>query len=1072
MMRVPRFGTVLIGSVATAVVALLAGPLAAQQAVIKGRVTAQTGEPLGGANVLVGNTNLGAVTAANGTYTITVSPDAVRGQQVVLTARYIGHKSVTRTITLSPGEQEQNFQLQGDPLRLEEVVVTGVGEATAIKKLPFAVGRVTDEQLQAVPGSSALVAIEGKVAGVRLIPNSAQPGGEPSLRLRGATSISSRQDPLIIVDGVITRFGLADIAGEDMERVEIVKGAAASSLYGSDAANGVVQVFTKRGSSLADGALRVTSRLEAGSNNMPSEMKFSQSHAWEYNSTPGYCVAQDPTWTVDPVGNYCLNAAGGRVIVGDQIADNPFPVYHNHWDEVVNPGMFWAGYASIGQRAGKTNFNASFENSRNQGVIFGLGGYTRQNFRINLDQQLRTNVDASFSAFYGTSTNGRAAEGQTGPFFGLMFLQPDVDILAPNPDGTPYRAQVPLSGDVANDFNPMYELANRKITQSRNRFSGSGRMRWRMTDWLQAEGSVAYDQESRDSIDVIPYGYLTSSGTRTQGSLRQVFINAWQANTGVTLTSVRTFGSITNTTKVAAIFENQLGRGLRSDAGAFIVARVPEFGSGTDPASVTSASVEERIRNENFYAVTTFDIKDRYTLDALIRRDGSSLFGPQSRWATYYRMSGAWRVTQDMDLPGVEELKLRASYGTAGLRPCFACQYEILAVNAGGFTKEILGNPLLKPARSGEFEVGTNMEFANGRVTFEYTFAEKKTTDQILLVDLPAVAGFKQQWQNTGALRSRTHELTFAARVINKPGTALTLNIVGDRTRQVITEWSLPERLYGFEQMPTAFFLGVGSDLGVLYGNRWIRNINELYDDPAKQALSGPGQTWSPDSVMINEDGYVIRRDAYGTINERAIKYTFCKRADALGNCLETSQITQIGNANPDFNLSFGFSLTHKRLSVNALLDWSYGQDLYNGTRQWAFQATRDRVQGQAGKPTNAGTCVNVGDCPQKALPYYAVGFYNGLDPNSFFVEPGSYAKLKELAVNYTFAHEQLRAIGLRSLSEVRLGFIARNLFRITNYSGLDPEVSGLYGDPFQVRMDWFQYPQFRTFSAVVEITY
>ncbi len=1059
-MRTPRFGSLLVGSVAAAFGILVASPLPAQEsAVITGRVTAQGGEVLGGANVVVANSNFGAITAANGTYSITIGGSAARGQQVVLTARYIGHRPVSRTVTLTPGTQEQNFELQSDPLRLEEVVVTGVGEATALKKLPFAVGRVTDEQLQQVPGSSALVALEGKVAGVRMTPNSAQPGGEPSIRLRGATSIGGRQDPLYIVDGVITRFGLADIASEDVERVEVVKGAAASSLYGSDAANGVVQVFTKRGSSLPDGTLRATTRVEAGINNMPKRMQFSHHHAWE----------------VDAAGDYLLNASGGRIIKPDQIADNVFPVYYDFWDALVNRGAFWSGYASLGQRIGTTNFNASFENTRNEGVIFGLGGYTRQNFRLNLDQQMRSNLDASFNAFYGSSTNGRTAEGQAGPFFGLMFLQPDVNIEDPNPDGTPFRAQIPLSGDVANDFNPLYELANRKINQDRNRFTGASKLRWRMLSWLQAEGSFAYDQEAQTYTDVTPFGFLTSSGTKTKGSLFQSSRNNWQSNSGVTLTSIRHFGGITNTTKVAAIFENQRNRFLSSNAGELIVARVPEF-AGSNQTTVTAGSREERIRNENFFALTTFDIKDRYVLDGLVRRDGSSLFGSGNRWATYYRVSGAWRVTEDMRIPGVDELRLRASYGTAGLRPAFDDQYEILAVTPGGFTKQILGNPLLKPARSAELEVGTNLEFGNGRYTLEYTYAQKTTRDQILLVDLPAVAGFSQQWQNTGALRSRTHELTFAARVINTPGTSLTLNIVGDRTRQVITEWNLPERLYGFEQMPKAFFLGRASNLGVLYGNRWVRNIDDLYDDPLKVAASAPGQTWARDSVMINEDGYVVRKSAYGTPNERAIKYVYCKFPGPAGTCLGTSNVVRIGDANPKFNMSFGVTLNHRRFGVNALLDWSVGGNIYNGTRQWAFQATRDRVQDQAGKPQNDAACGTVAatmpSCPQKALGYYGVGFYNGLDSNDFFVENGTYAKLKELSVNYTFVQDQLRTIGLRGLHEVRLAFIARNLFTITKYSGLDPEISGLFGDPFQVKMDWYQYPQFRTFSAVVEITY
>ena len=237
-MRAPRSGSLLVGSVAAALVLLTASPLLAQQgAVITGRVTTEQGDPLGGASIVVGNTNPGAVTAANGTYTITIGADAAKGQEVVLTARYIGRKPVSRTITLTLGSQEQNFQLATDPLRLEEVVVTGVGEATARKNLPFTVGGADKEQLQAVPGATALEALQGKVAAVRLVPTSAQPGGEMAIRLRGATSIGGRQDPLFIVDGVLTQYGLADMAPEDVARVEVIKGAAASSLMSQSLSN-------------------------------------------------------------------------------------------------------------------------------------------------------------------------------------------------------------------------------------------------------------------------------------------------------------------------------------------------------------------------------------------------------------------------------------------------------------------------------------------------------------------------------------------------------------------------------------------------------------------------------------------------------------------------------------------------------------------------------------------------------------------------------------------------------------------------------------------------------------------
>ena len=1088
-MRVLRFGALLVG-VTVAIACFLPTPLAAQDATISGRVTAQTtGEPLGGANVVVANSNFGAVTAPNGTFTISVGAAGVRGQQVVLTVRAISYRPSTRTITLTPGSQQQDFVLEADPFRLEEVIVTGVAEATDRRKLTSAVGSVSAEQLKAVPGSNALEAIQGKIAGVRLVPQSAQPGSEPSIRLRGATSISGRQDPLYIVDGVITRFGLADVAPEDVERIEVVKGAAASSLYGSNGANGVVQVFTNRGNSLADGVLRVTLRTEAGVNNMPRRMQFSTAHAWEIEQSAGYCASLDydgdslglpDGFTVDPVGNYCLDG-DARVNRPDGIAKNPFTVRYDPWNPMVNSGGFWTGYLSVGQRRGNTNFNASIQNTRNHGVIFGLGGYSRQNFRLNLDQGLRPNLDASFSAFYGTSTNGRAAEGTGSPFYQLMFVQPDVDLtVCCNPDSSPYKAEIPHSGEVANDANPLYELNTRKITQDRNRFTGSGRLRWRMRDWLSAEGTFAYDQEGSMFKDVIPRPFYNSSGGEPdKGRLQERTVQGFQYNTGVTLTSIRRVGtSITNTTKLGTLYENQRQRVLVATAGEFRVGGVPEF-SGVDQATVEPQSGDTVIRNVNYFAVTTFDIKDRYVVDALVRRDGSSLFGPENRWATYYRVSGAWRVTEDLRIPGVNEWRLRASYGTAGLRPGYDNQYERLDVTPGGFDKIILGNPFLKPARASELEVGTNLEFASGRHIVEYSFARKVTEDQIILVPLPALTGFRGgQWQNVGTLESRTHEITFASQLINKPNTSLTLNIVGDRTRQVITSWNVPPKGYTFGQMPRAFFLGPNSDLGVLYGNHWIRNIDELYDDPAKQGAAGtcPTGPWCRDSVMINEDGYVVRRNLYGTPDERAIKYTYCKRADALGNCLETDQFVEIGNANPDFNMSFGLSFTYGRLAVNGLLDWSYGGDLYNGTRQWAFQATRDRVQDQSQKPTNDAACGTVSDpmpaCPQKAIGYYGVGFYNGLDPNDFFIEPGSYAKLKELAVNYTLVRDQLRHFGLGSLHEVRVGIIGRNLFTITKYSGLDPEVSGLEGDPFQVRMDWFQYPQFRTFTATVELSF
>src|SRR3989454_306272 len=229
---------------------------------------------LGGATVLIEGLGISAGTAQSGTYTLTVPADKAKGQTVTLRARNIGYQAGTKQITLTPGTQTQDFQLQFDPFTLNEVVVTGTAGATERKNLTFDVSRVDASQLNEAPAVGALGGLEGKVAGARVIQGSGAPGSDPVIRLRGATAITSQGScntqpcpstavpgPLVVVDGTITHYSLADISPQDIERVEVVKGAAASSLYGSNAANGVVQIFTKRGDRLPDGRLAVTVKI-------------------------------------------------------------------------------------------------------------------------------------------------------------------------------------------------------------------------------------------------------------------------------------------------------------------------------------------------------------------------------------------------------------------------------------------------------------------------------------------------------------------------------------------------------------------------------------------------------------------------------------------------------------------------------------------------------------------------------------------------------------------------------------------------------------------------------------------
>ena len=1071
--------------------ALLAGRAWAQDAVVTGTVVGGQGEALGGAIVLIDQLNIAVATTVKGTYALTVPADKVRGQTVTLRARYIGYTPIAKQITLNAGTQEQAFTLKWDPFTLSAVVTTGVAEATEQKNLTFSVGHVDNAQLNQAPAVSALGALEGKVAGVRLISGNGSPGGEPTIRLRGATALTSQGScntqpcpstsvpgPLIVVDGTITHYSLADISPQDIERVEVVKGAAASSLYGSNAADGVVQIFTKRGDRLADGKLSVTIRNEYGQSLRPKQIPITHAHPYitadsAYTDAAGNAVLKGDfiTTSGDLVDQNSIPSPKPDGIADVAYSAYPHPVNFDVQRDLLTHGAFYTNYISIGQRKGNTNFNVSFENTKQEGVMRLLTGYNRQNFRVNLDQALTPRLDFSAGAFFARSNNNPVAQGPGSPFFTVTFIEPYINLFAPNPDGTPYSAFIPHQQP--NAANPLYTLANERITTARTRYSSYGKATYRLLDWLSVEGHYNYDFESSNYTDNTPQGFLGANGQAGDGGLFKSDSGGREFNSGAGITSVRSFhiGSmnVRNTTRVAYEYEDQTASNFQLNAGRYTVTSTPEF-AAVDFSQLTPGSSDETIRTKNAFVVSGFNIGDRYLLDGLVRRDGSSLFGSQSRWQTYFRASGAYRVSQDIHIPGVDELKLRASYGTAGLRPSFDAQYETYAIVGGAPEKHTLGNTNLKPARSGELEIGGTLNFLS-RYSLEYSYSRKETKDEIMLVPLSGASGYLNQWQNAGTLLGHTHEVSLGVILANQPNFSWQINVAADRTRQRITQLSTapflvgPGGYGGNNDVTQDFKVAPGETFGVLYGTKIVRTFAELNDNPAAQAYAG-GPTAYDTLFMINEDGYVVRKADYHTVNERFLPYV-----DPTGN-----SIVKIGDVNPDFNASFTTNLRFKGFSAYALVDWVQGGKIYNGTRQWAFgTGLVDRAYDQSRKPSV--DCTGTTDpthCPYstgKKPTGYFTQLYNGINPIDFFVEPGTYVKIKELNVSYTFSRNALQMLHL-GLDNLRIGVIGRNLFTFTKYSGYDPEVAGLTGDPFSFRWDGFSYPNFRTFTGFMEFDF
>ena len=275
-------------------------------ATITGRVTNEAGQPLFGAGVGVEALAIQVGTGEDGRYTITIPGARVRGQQVVLRARLFGYAPQVKSITITEGSQTHDFQLKADVNRLSQVVVTGVAEGTEKTKVPFTVATVTAADMP-VPGANAFAQLQGKVAGVQITSSTGRPGSDPAILLRAPLSINANgrgQGPLVIVDGIIFNGGISDVNPQDIETVEVVKGAAAASLYGSRAGNGVIQITTKKGKGATNDGIRFNVTTEYGQSDIEREYDLARAHAMTMDETyTRYCVSAAPSGVAVPAGS-------------------------------------------------------------------------------------------------------------------------------------------------------------------------------------------------------------------------------------------------------------------------------------------------------------------------------------------------------------------------------------------------------------------------------------------------------------------------------------------------------------------------------------------------------------------------------------------------------------------------------------------------------------------------------------------------------------------------------------------------------------------------------------------------
>jgi len=1039
-------------------VLLSAASVAAQErGIVTGTVVdATSGQTLESAQVYLPDLALGSLTNTEGRFLILNVPVGTHEIGVQI----IGYSPGTQSVTVVAGEPvEVTFEINATALRLQELVVTGVAGETPRIKLPFTVEKLNFEDIP-VPPPSAEGLITGKVAGAKVQSASGQPGQDSQIMLRGPTTITGSQDPLIIIDGVITDNSLADIGSLDVESIEIVKGAAAASLYGSRAQNGVIQIRTKRGQNLQIDQARLIFRTEYGQNSIEGEADKT-GHHWFGTDASGNIL--------DVEGNIVTDLNTHTEVTGinvqetlwhDQTYPSSIPLY-DHIDQFFNPGQYMTQYLAVEGRTGTTNYRASFTYQDDQGVMPDWNnGAQLKGFRLNVDHQVRESLNIGLSTYYAKSDQEDLGGS---PFYTLAFQNPFVNLLRRDPTtiGLPHCPEEGCLVNVPDPFNleenPLYSLEMLKNFDDRSRFLAGANMSWAPLTWFELEGNFSLDRSDRFRSNFTPKGYETEQSLST-GSIRKRQNISNDMNASMTAAINKAFGDLTTRTRLRYLMEDQHSEYFTVTGRESQAYGVPVLDNA---ATYTGGSSISDVRSEGYFFISALDYRGKYMGDFLVRRDGSSLFGPDERWQTYYRASGAWRLAQEDWWPfeAIDEFKLRYSIGTAGGRPSFSAQYETYTVSSSGIFPTTLGNKALKPELTTEQEAGLEMVLFD-KINVGVVRAWGTTEDQLLRRPLLSPVGFSTQWINGGTIESNTYEAWVETALIDNPDMTWTSRINFDRTRQEITELNITPYRSGRQ------YIREGESLGTFYGDRFATNCSELLagtdcsqfvlNDEGLLVWVGAGNNWnegfSKDLWFTSTDIITGSGD-----DESTTTYNWGRPIKAWGTDYKDEQthFLPMGTSVPDFNVSWGNTLRWKNLTLYTLLDAEIGADVYNQTRGYSYRDEAAADQDQFGKPEG-----NI-----KPRVYYQ-DLYNTNAASSWFVEDGTFLKVREAALRYTFDADMVRGwfnggLGLEGLS---VNIIGRNLLTITDYTGYDPEAGGILS-----RQDNFGYPNFRTISFSVE---
>ena len=1101
----------LLRSLSTATALLICAAqtaLAQSGTTITGRVTNETGIPLPSATVTIPTLGVRASTNADGSYTLVVPASRANGQSATILARVIGYSASSFPVTLTPGSNlSQNFALIVNPLRLDEVVVTGAGTSTSRERLTTTINSVDSSALRRASSPQNLVtALAAQAPNVEVRTASGEPGSSASIKIRGASSLAGTNQPLFVVDGqpvdnqtfstqsfatgsgtvgvnntynpgasTVSPNRASDINPSDIESVQILKSAAAAAIYGARAANGVVLITTKSGHSGAP--------------------RYILNSSWAFDKAYAPHVLQNKfTQGLDGANGFCTDAdcVALRWSWGPP-ADASTPMY-DHQNELFDTGITADNSLQISGGNDRTTFYVSGGMTNQNGFLKGPNNkYNRASLRLKATQHVSSKLNITGNLSFNDSRGKYVQKGSnlSGLMLGALRTPPSFnnqDTYTAAGLQRTFRFPNPTSVEAMQQAvyydNPFFVLANPANRNELGRAVTNINVDWTPLEWLQIKETLGADYYSDWRLEGLP----VTSGLDALGNVTRNDLNNLEIDHNLIAIARRSLGS-------RADFTISLGQNLNSRRfrqtytfGEQLIAPLPYNTQNT----IAQQTAEYRsLRHiEAYFGQVELSLLDQLVLNLGLRNDGFSTFGESNQRANYPKASAAWTFSNLLngnDHTGWLSFgKLHVAYGETGKEPpAYASSTALssaIGYTLGGWgdalksgingqgalgTLPQLGNPNLRPERNRETEFGADLAFLNNRADLSATYYNKRGTDLILASPVDAASnGAITKIQNAASITNKGVELILNLHPIQATNAQWDVGAQFGRNRGMVTN---------------------------LNGAQFIAYTSEGFTGAAGSSTLGfaPGVIRGADFLRCGNGSHANVPGLPGTdLDIDALCGDAPRGALFLGpNGLPIPDPVQrvIGDPNPKYTMSYNTSLKlWNKLTFSGLLDVRKGGAVWNGTRAILnFFGTgkdtyiRTRTDGEFGKNFLTDIYPTVGGPGKGVVAFHTetdwqdwfLGNGGGFGPVSAqTIEDGSFAKLRELSLQYEVDQGFLRSMTGFSNATIRLS--GRNLKTWTRYKGFDPE-SNLGGAEWLTQgIDYFNNPQTRSFILSISLSH